>query len=147
MTKGRNRKSKAKANEPSSGQATYEDVPFCDGWIWWSAHANAPRKPPKDDFDKKVPADIRSEFHRLMTKYRDKAKELTHGLHYENIGDGIWELKIKRHGNPYRLLFFRWGNRAVALDVFHKTTQKTPKDVAVQRKAKWLETRGDTPPM
>jgi phage-related protein len=145
MAKGRNHQ-KGKAQKPSPSESTSGDEVFCAGWIWWSASAGAARKPPKDHFDKKIPADIRTEFHGLMTTYRDKVHELTHGLHYENIGDEIWELKIKRHGNPYRLLFFRWGNYAVALDVFHKTTQKTPKDVALDRKAKWLKTRGDTPP-
>ena len=146
MGKGRDRRTKAKADRPSSSDATPDVVPFCAGWIWWSASPGAARKPPKDDFDKRIPADIRKEFHDLMRKYRDCIEQLTHGLHYKDIGDGICELRVKRHGNAYRLLFMRWGNHAIALDVFHKTTRRTSKDVANERRVKWLKMRGDTPP-
>ena len=146
MRKARNRRGAAATQSPPA-PATPDGVPFCAGWIWWSASPTAERKPPKSDFDKQIPADIRKEFHDLMRKYRDNVEQLTHGVHFKNIGDGIWELRIKRHGNPYRLLFMRWGKWAVALDVFHKTTQATPKATAMQRKAAWLDTRGDKPPL
>ena len=146
MAQGRKGKAKAKSKKSSSDEPI-PDAPFCKAWVWWSASADAPRKPPKDDFDKKIPTDIQSEFHVLMKAYRDRVGDLKVGLHYSYIGDDIWELRLTRHNNPYRLLFFRWGNRAIALDVFHKTTQKTPKERALNRKAKWLATRGDTPPV
>lgn len=146
MSRNRRNRGKAKTEESSPAEPT-PGATFCKGWIWWSASADAPRKPPKDDFEKKIPADIQKELHLLMKSYRDDVGGLTLGLHYSYIGDDIWELRLTRHNNPYRLLFFRWGNRAIALDIFHKTTQKTPKDRAIDRRAKWLASRGKTPPV
>ena len=145
MSKGRSPK-KAKASKSPPPGEPIPDPGKCVAWIWWSAHPGAERHPPKDHFDKKIPADIRKEFFKLMGWYRDEPEKLRAGVHFKHLTDGVWELIVTRHNNPYRLLYFRWGNRAVALEVFFKNQQKTPTEVAVKRKAEWLRTRGHTPP-
>jgi len=138
------KKAKTKRSSPAEETPT---PPRCTAWQWWSADVSSARKPPKDHFDKKIPADIRKEFFRLMATYRDAPERLKGSVHIEHLTKDVWELKVKRHNNAYRLLFMRWGPVAVVLDVFFKNQQKTPTGVALERRATWLRSRGDTPDM
>ncbi|GEM_PF-6868276 len=139
----RTAKPAAGSSEPGNSGASPTG---CVGWLWWRANATA-RPKPKEDYEneRKVPKAVRAEFDVMRRRY--KSGELRDGANIKFIGDGVYEFRYSHIGNtPYRLLFMRWGKWAVALDVFKKTTDATPKDLAVTRRKAWLKTFGTEPP-
>lgn len=150
--RGRNRRAAKRGKRPPAAGST--DPPAlestsptgCEGWLWWRSGPGS-REKPKEDYTnaRKIPVAVRAEFDKLRQRYR--SGQLRNGANIKYIGDGIYEFKYSHTGNtPYRLLFMRWGKWAIALDVFKKTTNVTPKDVAMQRRRAWLTTFGNTPP-
>jgi len=57
------------------------------------------------------------------------------------LGDGIYELRIKRQNANYRILYFFHENRAVISHGFMKQQDKVPEkeiEIAIKNKAKFL---------
>ena len=68
----------------------------------------------------------------------DRASQGTaRGGAIKNIGDGIYELKLRVGNDQYRLLYMEWDRYFVALTVFLKKTSKTPKGLALKRQKRW----------
>jgi len=141
-------KKPAAAGSSEPNPSTMASPTGCVGWLWWRAARNPKaRSRAQEDYhnDRKVPKAVRAEFDQMRRRY--KTGELRNGANIKNIGDGIYEFKYSHIGNtPYRLLFMRWGQWAVALDVFKKTTDETPKDLAIKRRKAWLNVFGNQPP-
>jgi phage-related protein len=134
----------AGAREPGEGSSAPTG---CSGWQWARAsRGKDARSRVQDDYykERRIPKAVRAEFDQMRRRYRDGG--LRNGANIKAIGDGIYEFKYSHIGNtPYRLLFMRWGPWAVALDVFKKTTDVTPKERALERKKAWMRTFGDKP--
>ena len=140
------KQSAAGSGDPSSREGS--SPTGCEGWLWWRADRDpAARSRAKKDYydDRKVPKAVRAEFDKMRQRY--KTGGLRNGANIKYIGDGIYEFKYSHTGNtPYRLLFMRWGKWAIALDVFKKTTDRTPKELASRRRSAWLKLFGKEPP-
>jgi phage-related protein len=138
----------APAKRAVSKAATADSPTGCGGWLWWRAARDPQsRSRAKEDYHdaRKVPIQVRAEFDKMRQRYMTGG--LRNGANIKYIGDGIYEFKYSHIGNtPYRLLFMRWGQWAVALDVFKKTTDDTPKARAMERRAGWLRLFGAEPP-
>lgn len=66
----------------------------------------------------------------------------------DKLDDCIYEWRIRKGTNNFRILFFNWGHVCVALTAFYKNQQKTPlADLkrANDRRRAWLRTRGSDP--
>jgi len=65
--------------------------------------------------------------------------------HVENLGDGIWELRIRIENLQYRILYFFHGRRAVVLShgIVKKSNAVPPVDI---EKAKWRKVRFEENP-
>jgi phage-related protein len=111
-------------------------------WLWWRSGPGR-RSPVQEDFQE-LPALARAGLLKEMRRFR--TGEARAGLHFKPLGDGIFELRLKRAPNIYRLLFFMWYDRAVIVDVFVKKERRTDKRRAIDRADAWRAAFPDGPP-
>ncbi|MFC5290938.1 type II toxin-antitoxin system RelE/ParE family toxin [Actinokineospora guangxiensis] len=109
-------------------------------WNWWRSSLNA-RPKAKEEFDA-LPDRPRAQLWKKVERFlaeESRRKEVDH------LGGGIMEIRHRDGNNHFRVLFFRWCDRYIALTAFYKNQQKTPPvdlNRAKERMKSWRNTFG-----
>ena len=112
--------------------------------MWWSS-SEGEREKAKEEFED-LPEDMQGRLLQAVGRYLGGA---TRRGDIDKLGGGIFEFRTHKANNEYRLLFFDWGHLVVGLTAFYKNQQRTPPKYlnrAKERRKRWLDTRGETPP-
>jgi phage-related protein len=111
-------------------------------WAWFRTTRDAESSPVERDF-LKLPEAAQAALWAAMKRHavdESRRKDVDH------LGDGIYEIRTRIGNNHYRVLFFRWGPKLVALAAFYKNQRTTPKqdiETAKKRRTRWREAFGD----
>jgi phage-related protein len=112
-------------------------------WYWWRSEPEG-RSRALEEFED-LPVQARAG---LAVKIQRFLNGESRSKEVDYLVDEIYEIRHRVSNNPYRVLFFRWGQHYVGLTAFYKNQRKTSKqdlDRAKKRIMIWKDAFGREP--